>query len=366
MPDDGSSGKGRSGLTSLTKLRIPPIRAQWRSDAEQSSKGRNGRTRGQAPRTGRRDCQRGWRISCMRERKRGARRRMDNFLQQLINGMTLGSIYGLIAIGYTMVFGIIGMVNFAHGDVFMLSAFIALLVFLFLTKVLGLGFLPLAFIHRAARRHGADLGLELDDRAARLSAAARLVPAGAADLGHRHVDLPVEFRAGRRRGRATSRCRRCSPRSSTSFRRRGSRRHAAIPPDRHRRRSRRLLLVGFWWLVQKTNLGRAQRACEQDRKMAALIGVDVDRTISITFVIGAALAAVAGAHVHALLRRGEFLRRLPARREGVHRRGAGRHRLAARRGARRADDRPDRGAVGGLFLVRTTRTSRRSRSWRSR
>ena len=56
-----------------------------------------------------------------------------------------------------------------------------------------------------------------------------------------------------------------------------------------------LLLVGFWWLVQKTALGRAQRACEQDRKMAALIGVDVDRTISITFVIGAALAAVAGA-----------------------------------------------------------------------
>ena len=52
---------------------------------------------------------------------------MGNFLQQLINGLTLGSIYGLIAIGYTMVFGIIGMVNFAHGDLFMLSAFIALL-----------------------------------------------------------------------------------------------------------------------------------------------------------------------------------------------------------------------------------------------
>jgi len=62
---------------------------------------------------------------------------MGNFLQQLINGLTLGSIYGLIAIGYTMVFGIIGMVNFAHGDLFMLSAFIALLVFLVLTKILG-------------------------------------------------------------------------------------------------------------------------------------------------------------------------------------------------------------------------------------
>jgi branched-chain amino acid transport system permease protein len=55
-----------------------------------------------------------------------------------------------------------------------------------------------------------------------------------------------------------------------------------------------LLLFAFWWLVQKTALGRAQRACEQDRKMAALLGIDVDQTISITFVIGAALAAVAG------------------------------------------------------------------------
>ena len=60
---------------------------------------------------------------------------MDNFLQQLINGLTLGSIYGLIAIGYTMVFGIIGMVNFAHGDVFMLSAFIALIIFMILTQI---------------------------------------------------------------------------------------------------------------------------------------------------------------------------------------------------------------------------------------
>jgi branched-chain amino acid transport system permease protein len=55
-----------------------------------------------------------------------------------------------------------------------------------------------------------------------------------------------------------------------------------------------VLLTIFWYLVQKTALGRAQRACEQDRKMAALLGIDVDRTISLTFVIGAALAAVAG------------------------------------------------------------------------
>ena len=71
---------------------------------------------------------------------------MDYFVQQLVNGLTLGSIYGLIAIGYTMVYGIIGMVNFAHGDVFMLSAFIALILFLLLTKVLGVLSLGLALI----------------------------------------------------------------------------------------------------------------------------------------------------------------------------------------------------------------------------
>src|SRR5262250_3153425 len=69
---------------------------------------------------------------------------MEVFVQQLINGITLGSIYGLIAIGYTMVFGIIGMVNFAHGDVFMVSAFIALITFLVLTTWLGIGSVVLA------------------------------------------------------------------------------------------------------------------------------------------------------------------------------------------------------------------------------
>src|SRR5213595_302800 len=71
---------------------------------------------------------------------------MDVFLQQLINGIALGSIYGLIAIGYTMVFGIIGMVNFAHGDVFMLSAFIALIFFLILTTWLGVTSVALALL----------------------------------------------------------------------------------------------------------------------------------------------------------------------------------------------------------------------------
>src|SRR3954465_5806156 len=80
-----------------------------------------------------------------RARARGTGRPMAYFLQQLINGVTLGSIYGLIAIGYTMVYGIIGMINFAHGDIFMVGAFIALIVFLCLLAM-GLTAIPLILL----------------------------------------------------------------------------------------------------------------------------------------------------------------------------------------------------------------------------
>ena len=66
---------------------------------------------------------------------------MAYFTQQLINGLTLGSIYGLIAIGYTMVYGIIGMINFAHGEIYMLGAFIAIITFLLL-GLAGVTFVP--------------------------------------------------------------------------------------------------------------------------------------------------------------------------------------------------------------------------------
>ena len=116
-------------------------------------------------------------------------------LQQLINGVTLGMIYGLIAVGYTMVYGIIGMINFAHGDIFMVGAFLSLIA------LLG----PAAHRHhlRAAgagahadlrRRHRRPV--RLDGRAPRLPPAARLVPPRAADQRDRHVDRAAELRAG--------------------------------------------------------------------------------------------------------------------------------------------------------------------------
>lgn len=217
---------------------------------------------------------------------------MEVFLQQLINGVTLGSIYGLIAIGYTMVFGIIGMVNFAHGDVFMVSAFVALIAFLVLTAWAGISSIPIALlIVLAAAMFFTSLVNWVIERVAYrpLRGSFRLAPLISAIGMSILLSNFVQVTQGPR--------------------------NKSIPPMvqgeivlyRHNDYPVTLsykqliiwfvtaaLLVSFWYLVARTKLGRAQRACEQDQKMAALLGVDVDRTISMTFVIAAALAAVAG------------------------------------------------------------------------
>ena len=216
---------------------------------------------------------------------------MEYFVQQLINGLTLGSIYGLIAIGYTMVFGIIGMVNFAHGDVFMVSAFIALILYLLLTAVLGITALGIALLLVLV------LGMALTalwswviERVAYrpLAGSFRLAPLISAIgmsvflsnfvqvvQGPRNKPVPqmlnnvISLPVGE--GSVTLSEKQVLIMAVTA-----------------------LLLVAFWLVVKKTRLGRAQRACEQDRRMAALLGVDVNQTVSMTFVIGGALAAVAG------------------------------------------------------------------------
>jgi branched-chain amino acid transport system permease protein len=216
---------------------------------------------------------------------------MGNFLQQLINGLTLGSIYGLIAIGYTMVFGIIGMVNFAHGDLFMLSAFIALLIFLVLTKILGVTSLALAFVIVlvAGMILTSVWNWTIERLAYRpLRGSFRLAPLISAIGMSIFLSNFVQVVQGPRNKPVP-------PMFNEVI-------HFSVGGYDVTLQYKQLvigfvtavLLFAFWWLVQKTALGRAQRACEQDRKMASLLGIDVDRTISITFVIGAALAAVAG------------------------------------------------------------------------
>ena len=219
---------------------------------------------------------------------------MENFLQQLINGLTLGSIYGLIAIGYTMVFGIIGMVNFAHGDVFMVSTFIALIVFLALSTLFSIPsiYIALFLVMVAAMILTSVWSWTIERVAYRpLRGSFRLAPLISAigmsiflmnfvqvAQGPRNKPVPpmledVMYLVGQpgMANAVTISSRQILIMAATA-----------------------ILLTVFWYVVQKTPLGRAQRAVEQDRKMAALLGVDVDRTVSITFIIGAMLAAVAG------------------------------------------------------------------------
>ncbi|NWG23528.1 MAG: branched-chain amino acid ABC transporter permease LivH [Pseudorhodoplanes sp.] len=217
---------------------------------------------------------------------------MEVFIQQLINGITLGSIYGLIAIGYTMVFGIIGMVNFAHGDVFMVSTFVALVTALILATWIGISsiFLSLLIMLIVAMFLTSLVNWAIERFAYRpLRGSFRLAPLISAigmsiflmnfvqvAQGPRNKAMPPFFQ------QVIVIMERDGYQVTLSYRQIVIWLMTAA------------MLAAFWYLVAKTSLGRAQRACEQDQKMASLLGVDVDRTISITFIIGAALAAVAG------------------------------------------------------------------------
>lgn len=208
----------------------------------------------------------------------------------MINGVTPGSIYGLIAVGYTMVFGIIGMVNFAHGAVFMLSAFIALIMFLALTQIFGVTSLAVSFaVVLFAAMALTPLWSYMIERLA-YRCLRGIVPLGAAD--DRNVDFLSNFVFVVQGPRIKS----LPPLFNDVMRltQGGSYEVTLSLKQILIVAVAALLLAGFWYAVQKTPLGLAQRACEQDRRMAALLGIDVDRTISLTFVTGAALAAVAG------------------------------------------------------------------------
>ena len=217
---------------------------------------------------------------------------MEVFVQQLINGLTLGSIYGLIAIGYTMVFGIIGMVNFAHGDVFMVSAFVALIALLILTTWVGMTSMVLAlFIVMIVAMIFTSLVNWTIERVAYrpLRGSFRLAPLISAIGMSIFLSNFVQVTQGPRNKPIPPLLRDViTIMEGNGYDVTISYRQLIIWVITA------TLLVAFWYLVTKTSLGRAQRAGEQDQKMAALVGVDVDRTISITFVIGAALAAVAG------------------------------------------------------------------------
>lgn len=223
----------------------------------------------------------------------GARNRgnMAYLLQQLINGLTLGSIYGLIAIGYTMVYGIIGMINFAHGEIYMIGAFIAVIAF---TALAGYPLVVAIFmVLLFAMLITAAYGWTVERVAYRpLRGSFRLAPLISAIgmsiflqnyvqllQGARNKPVPPMIQGG------------FTVMRDGDFTVQVSYLQIMIVLTTV------VLMLGFTQFINVTSLGRQQRACEQDKTMASLLGVNVDRTVSLTFVMGAALAAVAGVMV---------------------------------------------------------------------
>ena len=225
---------------------------------------------------------------------------MEYFLQQLINGLTLGSIYGLIAIGYTMVYGIIGMINFAHGDVFMIGSMVAFILLLALGVTGGSGaftiILALALVVIIAMLISSVYNWTIERVAYKpLRGSFRLAPLisaiGMSIVLQEFVRIAQEGRPKPIQPIITGRheiMERVGATDVETFVVTISNMQIIIIL------STVAVMAAFTMLINRTPLGRAQRACEQDQKMAALLGIDVDRTISVTFILGAILAAFAG------------------------------------------------------------------------
>lgn len=217
---------------------------------------------------------------------------MDSYIlgQQLINGLTLGSIYGLIAVGYTMVYGIIGMINFAHGDIYMVSAYISAITLAVLT-FFGIQSVPFALITTLVVTMIITglYGWSIERTVYRpLRGTTRLAPLitaiGVSLVLQNYVQLaqgpnvqgvPTLIEGSLRLG------------SATDF-------------VQIKYMNLIIIVVSFiamaalTWLIHNTSIGRQSRATQQDRKMATMLGVNTGRVISLVFVMGSALAAIAG------------------------------------------------------------------------
>ncbi|MGB0629482.1 MAG: ABC transporter permease subunit [Alphaproteobacteria bacterium] len=217
---------------------------------------------------------------------------MEYFLQQLINGLTLGAIYGLIAIGYTMVYGIVGMINFAHGEIYMIGAFIALISIILLQSVTGGSAIVALFVVLIIAMILTSLyGWTLERVAYR---PLRRSPRLAALISAIGMSIALGNYVQLTQGARNKTLQPIIQGNIELMRRDDGFTVVLSYIQIGIIATTIVLMIAFSMLITRTSLGRAQRACEQDRTMAALLGVNVDRTISLTFVMGAALAAVAG------------------------------------------------------------------------
>jgi branched-chain amino acid transport system permease protein len=214
---------------------------------------------------------------------------VDIFLQQIINGVVLGSVYALVALGYTMVYGILGLINFAHGEVVMIGAMVALAVINALTGSALPGPVIVLLGLLVAMPTCMALGYGIERFAYRpLRHAPRLAPLITA-IG---VSIVLQNSAMIIWGRQ----------------------YIPFPPLLPSKPHfiagavisdlqifivllAALIMVGLLFLVHRTRLGRAMRATAQNAEVAGLMGVNINTIISITFVVGSALAAVAGVMV---------------------------------------------------------------------
>lgn len=212
------------------------------------------------------------------------------FIQQLLNGLTIGSTYALIAIGYTMVYGIIGMINFAHGEIYMIGSYVG---FMIITVLMLMGIHSPVLLITAAFIVSILItscyGWSIERVAYRpLRGSNRLIPLISAigmsiflqnlvrfAQGSRDIAMPALVQGG-----------------------------IAFGPEGHAATLSYMQMIifivtfvsmyGLTKFISKSRMGRACRACAEDIKMANLLGIDTNTVIALTFVIGAALAAVAG------------------------------------------------------------------------
>ncbi len=201
------------------------------------------------------------------------------FAQQLINGISLGSIYALIALGYTMVYGTIKLINFAHGDVYMVGAYIGF----FATTVLGMSFFPALLLAMAG---AGILGMFIERAAYRPLRHAPKIAVLITAIG---VSLFLEY--------GSMLLVTPQPRTFPAV-------LASTPINIGGLiiNSQQILILGvslflmvvLTYVVNYTKLGKAMRAVSFDTDTACLMGIDVDKVISYTFAVGSALAAAAG------------------------------------------------------------------------
>jgi branched-chain amino acid transport system permease protein len=214
---------------------------------------------------------------------------MDIFLQQIINGLVLGSIYALVALGYTMVYGILGLINFAHGDIVMVGALVALTV---VSILAGSGVPPLAIVFiamAAAIAVCVTIGVTVERLAYRpLRRAPRLAPLITA-IG---VSILIQYTAALVWGKQYISLPAIVSPTNVTF---GGAQLTDVQAYIF------LLacgvMAGLLWFIKSSRTGRAMRATEQNVDVAGLMGVNTNRIIAFTFVLGSAIGAIAGVMV---------------------------------------------------------------------